>query len=708
MRAGPPTDVTATLCSTLTMPAITPPVKYLKWGTYEVAYDTRRGSLSSRVASRALQTSSELFFYVWRFSKDVGRIAPTTLVVYMTSSVWLGASSALSLYMTFSVLQAIENLTNNEGVDAQGRKQVVYTIFMWLLSVFASVLVHRLKDEEEQMLCGHLRAQFLPSIVRKSLESDVTFIRDHNVRRTFPSPSSFAEGGPGWSLLKNLGERSQRLTSLVSEITVFSLVLYQQTFRDRVILATLSGLFFIVLVSTPKNGVNGAGYTFWSTNGAFNRLHMLYSLVFGDRYRETLAKDGVNEYLAQEYEKCSNDLGIVKCDVISLACFLPPPWYWTVLRSLFLEYSMALCALLLVWNSSLYIITTSIFFQSATNSFAHTIECLRREFNQRAMSQLLAQSQTLYRHLDETGNYQRELTFYSPPTQGGMEIELKNVTFKYQDALSDASTLKRVSLVIPANSFVLLVGANGSGKTTLLKLIARLLEPHSGEILTDGIPLSDYDALSIRRHTTFLMQTEEIYPLSLRENLLMVAPDHPKFEEKARQKMNEAIHLGGADQLIERVGYEVILNPPSIMGQSLQGCGNGVIGEGAIRELEKRTRSKEVSISSGERQRFLAARSFMRLLNSDTRLLMVDEPTSALDPMAERNVFEQFYRKRNGKTTIFVTHRFGSLVKEADIIICMKNGEVVETGHHNKLMKLDGEYAKLYLAQQLMPSSRMT
>jgi ABC-type multidrug transport system fused ATPase/permease subunit len=190
-------------------------------------------------------------------------------------------------------------------------------------------------------------------------------------------------------------------------------------------------------------------------------------------------------------------------------------------------------------------------------------------------------------------------------TKYGLGLIVRDITFRYPNVASESSTVKRVSLSIPANSFVLLVGENGSGKTTLLKLIARLLEPTSGDIFVDNYPLTSYDLLTVRHHTTFLMQTEEIYPLSLRENLLLAVPND-KTDEDVQESVDEAIRLGGAERLIERVGYGTILNPPQILGQSLQGCGNGPIGQAAIHELEKHTLHNSVPISSGEKQRFLA------------------------------------------------------------------------------------------------------
>lgn len=230
------------------------------------------------------------------------------------------------------------------------------------------------------------------------------------------------------------------------------------------------------------------------------------------------------------------------------------------------------------------------------------------------------------------------------------------------------------------------MGGNGSGKTSLLKLLPRLNNPTCGEIFIDDMPLQDYDIHQLRHSMTFLTQSEDIYPVSIRENILMGLPHIMKSPAEKKEITNEAARLGGSYDIIQRLGYDTILDPPNVVGQSLRGHGNGDIGPLAMEELGCHLSSyKETSISLGEKQRLLAyviirilvlfspsrcrSRTFMRVKNSDVRLLVFDEPTSALDPVAERDLFNHFRRLRNGITTIFVTHRFGHLVKHADLIL---------------------------------------
>jgi len=108
---------------------------------------------------------------------------------------------------------------------------------------------------------------------------------------------------------------------------------------------------------------------------------------------------------------------------------------------------------------------------------------------------------------------------------------------------------------------------------------------------------------------------------------------------------------------------------------------------------------KKIEVSGGERQRAAAARSFMRFKSGKVKFVVVDEPSSALDAEGELRLFERLIAAREGKTMVFVTHRFGHLTKHADQIICMKEGMVAETGTHEQLIELRGEYAKLYNIQ---------
>jgi len=160
--------------------------------------------------------------------------------------------------------------------------------------------------------------------------------------------------------------------------------------------------------------------------------------------------------------------------------------------------------------------------------------------------------------------------------------------------------------------------------------------------------------------------------------------------------VERAAQQGGASEFIKKLvnGLETQLNPPT-MNFSF----NLTEYEDHPLQKELAELKREIDISGGERQRVVAARSFMRFKSDKIKFVAVDEPSSALDAEGELRLFEELIKVRSGKTMIFVTHRFGHLTKYADKIICMKDGGIVEMGTHTELMQIKGEYAKLHNIQ---------
>jgi hypothetical protein len=138
-------------------------------------------------------------------------------------------------------------------------------------------------------------------------------------------------------------------------------------------------------------------------------------------------------------------------------------------------------------------------------------------------------------------------------------------------------------------------------------MLPKLATPTCGEVLVDDMPLNDYDIHQLRSSMAILTQSEEIYPVSIRENILIGLPEDMECSTKKQELVDEAARLGGSYDLIKRLGYDTILNPPNIVGQSLRGRDNGEIGSRAMEELVSHSsRFKQMSISCGERQRLLA------------------------------------------------------------------------------------------------------
>jgi ATP-binding cassette subfamily B protein len=256
-----------------------------------------------------------------------------------------------------------------------------------------------------------------------------------------------------------------------------------------------------------------------------------------------------------------------------------------------------------------------------------------------------------------------------PREVDGLEIEFRNVSFTYpgKDPETQAA-LKRVSFTIHAGEAVALVGRNGAGKTTLVKLLTRLYDPDEGEILIGGRNIKEYDLDELRDQVGVIFQDYVNYYLTAHENIGVGRVD--KIE--SRELVELAAQKSGASAMIERLpkGYDTMLGR-------------------WFNNLKDSTQ-----LSGGEWQKIALARAFMR----DARILVLDEPTSALDAQAEYEIFTRFRALTSGKTAVFISHRF-STVRLADRIFVIENGSLIESGSHQKLMDLNGRYARLFNIQ---------
>ncbi len=251
----------------------------------------------------------------------------------------------------------------------------------------------------------------------------------------------------------------------------------------------------------------------------------------------------------------------------------------------------------------------------------------------------------------------------------GFDIEFRNVSFTYpgKDPETQAA-LKNVSFRVHAGEAVALVGRNGAGKTTLVKLLTRLYDPDEGEILIGGRNIKEYDLKELREQVGVIFQDYVNYYMTARENIGVGRVD--KIEHK--ELVMSAARKSGASDVIERLpqGYETMLGR-------------------WFKDLKDSTQ-----LSGGEWQKIALARAFMR----DARILILDEPTSSLDAQAEYEVFKHFRVLTEGKTAIFISHRF-STVRLADRILVLENGSIIENGSHKELIALDGRYAELFNLQ---------
>ena len=237
------------------------------------------------------------------------------------------------------------------------------------------------------------------------------------------------------------------------------------------------------------------------------------------------------------------------------------------------------------------------------------------------------------------------------------DIEFKDVSFAYEE---DTEVIHHISFKAEKGSMTALVGTSGSGKSTIAGLAASFLNPQSGKITIDEVDLSTVKLSSYRKRLGVVLQDDFLFEGTIKQNILFSKP------EASKKELLEAIKAANVHEFTDRFedGIET------------------VIGE------------RGVKLSGGQRQRITIARAII----ANPRILILDEATSNLDNESESLIQESLKKLMNGRTTFVIAHRL-STIRQADQILVIENGEIVEKGTHDKLLKIEGRYHKLHKYQ---------
>jgi ATP-binding cassette, subfamily B, bacterial len=236
-------------------------------------------------------------------------------------------------------------------------------------------------------------------------------------------------------------------------------------------------------------------------------------------------------------------------------------------------------------------------------------------------------------------------------------IRYENVTFGYEPG---RPVLRDVSLQADPGQVLAIVGPTGAGKTTLVSLLVRFFDPWRGRVTVGGTDIRDFTLRSLREQVALVLQDPFLFPITVAENIALGRPDATRAEVQA------ASRAANAHEFIECLadGYDT------------------PVGE------------RGATLSGGEKQRLAIARAFLK----DAPVLILDEPTSALDARTEGQLLQALERLMQGRVTLVIAHRL-STIRDADEIVVIDGGRVVERGPHAELMQSGGLYCALYRQQ---------
>ena len=249
------------------------------------------------------------------------------------------------------------------------------------------------------------------------------------------------------------------------------------------------------------------------------------------------------------------------------------------------------------------------------------------------------------------------------------EIEFRNVSFKYPG--TDKMILDNISIKIRSGEHLSIVGLNGAGKTTFIKLLCRLYDPTSGEILVNGVNIKEYDYQQYMALFAPVFQDFRLFAFPIEENIMLKDGEDEKCSEEDSHKVDKIIELVNLKEMMDKLEK----GKKTIMFKYFDESG--------------------IEPSGGEQQKIAIARA----LYKESPVVILDEPTAALDPIAEYEIYRQFHTLVGDKTAFYISHRLSSC-RFCDNIAVFSDGKIAEYGNHDALINIsDGIYAKMFEAQ---------
>ncbi len=563
------------------------------------------------------------------------------IIFLLTTNIVVSICPFINMYIMKSIIDKLASIFSNTfSLDEALRSIIILLCIFTMLKIFLEFLqnyIQKLNELQVQNLLTYINLQ----LMKKSVQIDISY---------FDTPKSFDELNQSRQNAHSMHQMVFATTNTIS--TVFF-------FITNLILAlnvnwwiSLLVFLFIIPKYAFQHKMEKKNYEFEKSQFRESRFAgYLYSLLFDKPAAKEIRLFNTGGYLIERFINVQHKLTDEKNKYSNKMS----------MRNIIVNIPSVVIQILI----KIYIVYRVLIRQNTIGDFSYITGIF--ENLDSSISSIIGSVATYVGYNERINDFKKYFMLRENAIQSGNilleeinKIEFKNVSFNYPDS---NIILNKISFDVNKHEKVMLIGLNGSGKTTLIKLLTRFYEPTEGNILINGINISEYNLKVLREKIATVFQDFNVFSFTIRENV--VIGDFNQYDNV---------------QLIQSS-----LKFPNFNNDSYLALRNIDL------YINRNFESEGIELSGGQRQKLAISRAIIR----DSKLIILDEPTASLDPLSESEILDAFNILYKDKTLIMVSHRLSAAIK-MDKIIFIENGKIIGVGRHNDLYVENEKYKNLF------------